>query len=124
MSCSVEHFKLDSHSVRSRDVSLSKTPLHPCSYDLFSYLSDIPWTSCLSCRKHPGSASMVYTWQLCFSEGWLELEGEAAQLETSGLKRSLLTAKEMQKARGWCLLQAASPLPYHGYSWRESQSTS
>lgn len=46
------------------------------------------------------------------------------QLETPGLRRSLLTAEETQKAAGWCPPQAAPPLPNHRYSWGDSQSTS
>lgn len=91
---------------------LSKMPLQPCSFVLFSYPSDILWTSLLSCRRCPGSASVVYTWQPCSSAGWLGLQavGQALQPETSALGRSLSTAEEMQKAGGWCPPKAV-PVP-------------
>lgn len=87
------------HLEQGHATCLSKMPLQSCSRVLLSYLSDILWTSFLSCRKHPGSASVVYTWQLCSSEGWLELEGagEAARPETSVLRRSLLTTRKRRK---------------------------
>lgn len=107
-----------SYPAWSRDTlsSFPKCPFNPAvSCVLLSYLSDILWTSFLLCRKHPGSASVVCTWQLCSSEGWLELEGaeEAARLETCGLRRSLMTTEEMQKAGGWCPLKAALSLFNH-----------
>lgn len=46
-------------------------------------LSDFLWTSFPPCRRHPGSASAAYTWQLCFCgvlpgavgvEEWAHLE--------------------------------------------------
>lgn len=49
---------------------------------------------------------------------------EAAQLETLGLRRPLLTAGEMQKAGGWCPPKAAQSLPYYRCRWINSQRTS
>lgn len=121
---SVQHFRLDSQLVWSRDVPLAfpKCPCNPTVKVLFSYLSDILWTSFQTCRRHPCSASVVYTWQLCFSEGWLEPEvgQEVAQLEMLGLRRPLLTAGERQKAGGWCPPKAAQSLPYYRCRWNDS----